>query len=95
MSKYSGMRLDAVSAGGGTQKLTVANNVAQGTSQACRGVLVVTSSSNATYVNIGATADADDFILPQNVVVPIPVSDCSDIYIYGTNSDTVRLLWRN
>lgn len=83
------------STSGGTQKLTISSNVAQGTSQACRSILVVHASDNAVYMNIGATADADDFIIPKNVIVPVPVDNCSDLYFYGTDADTIRLLWRN
>jgi len=90
-----GTSLIKQSTSGGTQKLTIASNVAQGSSQACRSVLVVHTSDNAVYVNIGATADADDFPIPKNVVVPIPVDNCSDLYFYGTDADTIRLLWRN
>lgn len=95
MSKYINARLDIVSAKGGAQKVTLANNVGQGSSQPCRSILVVHASDNAVYMNIGAAADADDFIIPKNVIVPVPVSDCSDLYFYGTNADTIRLLWRS
>jgi len=88
-------RLGVVSDSGGTQKLTIATTHAQGTAQPCRSILVVHTSDNAVYMNIGATADADDFIIPKNVIVPVPVDDCSDLYFYGTNGDTIRLLWRN
>lgn len=83
------------STAGGTQKLTISSNVAQGSSQACRSVLVVHSSDNAVYLQLGATADADDFIVPKNVPIPIPIDNCSKLYFYGTDADTIRLLWRN
>lgn len=87
--------LNANSSTGGTQKLAIDSNVAQGSDQACRSILVVHASDNAVYVNIGATADANDFIIPKNVVVPIPIDNCSKLYFYGTNADIIRLLWRD
>lgn len=67
----------------------------QGSSQACRSVLVIHTSDNAVYMNIGAAADADDWPVPKNVPIPTPVDNCSDLYFYGTDADTIRLLWRN
>lgn len=87
--------LSTKSTGGGTQKLTISSNVAQGNDQACRSVLLVHSSDNAVYLQLGATADADDFIVPKNVPIPVPVDNCLKIYVYGTDADTIRLLWRN
>lgn len=83
------------STGGGTQKLTIASNVAVGSAQACRGVLVVHSSDNAVYLQLGATADADDWEVPKNTPVPVPIDDCSKLNFYGTDADIIRLLWRN
>ena len=98
LSDKAGKTIDpliANSASGGTQKLTIASNVAQGSDQTCRSILVVHASDNAVYMNIGATADADDFIIPKNVVIPVPIDNCSKLYFYGTDADTIRLLWRD
>lgn len=82
---------------GGTQKLTIPADPFQvaGSDQACRSVLVVHSSDNAVYMNIGAVADADKFIIPKNAVIPIPIDNCSKLNFFGTAADTIRLLWRN
>jgi len=98
MGKYQNTQLDRVSAGGGTQKLTIASNVAVGTAQDCRSCLIhaPTSNSGAMYLTIAnETADTSDFLLPQGQIVPIPVDDVSDLHFYGTNSDVVYILWRN
>lgn len=98
LSDKAGKTIDpliARSENGGTQKLTIASNIAQGSDQACRSILVVHTSSNAVYMNIGATADANDFIIPANVIVPVPIDNCSKLYFYGTDADTIRLLWRD
>lgn len=87
--------LNARSENGGTQKLTISSNVAQGSDQVCRSILVVHTSANAVYMNIGATADADDFIIPANVIVPVPIDNCSELHFFGTDADTIRLLWRD
>jgi len=83
------------STAGGTQKLTISSNIAQGSAQVCRGVLVVHSSDNAVYLQLGATADADDWLIPKNFPVPVPIDNCSKLHFYGTDADTIRILWRN
>lgn len=82
---------------GGTQKLTIPADPFQiaGSAQACRSVLVVHSSDNAVYMNIGAVADTDDFLIPKNVVIPVPIDNCSKLHFFGTQADTIRLLWRD
>ena len=85
------------STAGGTQKITIPATPFQvaGSSQACRSVLVVHSSDNAVYMQLGAAADADDFLIPKNVPIPVPIDDCSKLNFFGTQADTIRLLWRN
>lgn len=82
---------------GHTQKLTIPADPFQvtGSDQACRSVLVVHTSDNAVYMNIGAVADADDFIIPKNVVIPVPIDNCNKLHFFGTQADIIRLLWRN
>jgi len=82
---------------GGTEKLTIPADPFQiaGSAQECRGVLVVHSSDNAVYMNIGAVADADDFLIPKDVVIPVPIDNCSKLNFFGTADDTIRLLWRS
>lgn len=89
--------LSTPSTGGGTQKLTIPADPFQvaGSAQACRSVLVVHTSDNAVYMNLGAVADADDFPIPKNVVIPVPIDNCSKLNFFGTAADTIRLLWRN
>lgn len=83
------------SSAGGTQKLTISSNIAQGSAQACRSVLIVHSSDNAIYLQLGATADVDDWLVPKNFPIPVPIDNCSKLHFYGTDADTIRLLWRN
>lgn len=85
------------STGGGTQKLTIPADPFQiaGSNQECRSILVVHSSDNAVYVNIGAVANADNFLIPKNIPIPIPVDNCSRLNFFGTAADVVRLLWRD
>lgn len=89
--------LSAPSTDGGTQKLTIPADPFQvaGSDQTCRSILVVHSSDNAVYMNLGAVADADDFLIPKNVVIPVPIDNCSKLNFFGTEADTIRLLWRN
>ena len=84
---------------GGTQKLTIASNVVVGTAQPCRSCLVTVPSGNTgrVYLTIAdEAADVSDFLLPEDIVIPMPVDDCSDLHFYGgTNGDVVYILWRN
>lgn len=85
------------STSGRTQKLAIPADSFQvaGSDQECRSVLVVHASDNAVYMNIGAVADADDFLIPKNMVIPVPVDNCSRLNFFGTADDIIRLLWRN
>lgn len=101
IDKWTGLlnslSLSRQSTSGGTQKLTIPADPFQvvGSDQACRSVLVVHTSDNAVYMNIGAVASADNFIIPKNVPTPVPVDNCSKLNFFGTQADIIRVLWRN
>ena len=78
---------------GGTQKLTISDTIAQGNDQPCCSVLI--SSNKDIYLQIGATADADDFLIPKKTVIPVPIDNCSKLHFFGSNGDVIRLLWRD
>lgn len=80
---------------GGAQKLTIASSIAQGSNQECRSILVVHGNDSAVYMNVGGTADANDFYIPKNVPIPAPFDNCNKLHFYGTNGAVIRLLWRN
>lgn len=86
-----------ISTGGGTQKLIIPADPFQvaGSAQACRSILVVHSSDNAVYMNIGAVATADSFLIPKDTPIPLPFDNCSRLNFFGTATDTIHLLWRN
>lgn len=85
------------STAGGVQKVTIPADPFQvaGSAQACRSVLVVHTSDNALYMNLGAVATVNSWPIPKNTVIPVPVDNCSLLNFFGTAADTVRLLWRN
>lgn len=87
------------STAGGTQKLTITNNVAVGADQACRSCLIHVPSTNGgnmylTYAN--EAADTEDFLVPEGQVIPCPVDNVSDLHFYSTtNGDLIYIIWRN
>lgn len=85
------------STAGGTEKLTIPGTPFQiaGTAQVCRCVSIVHSNTNPVYFQIGALADVNDFIIPKDVVIPVPIDNCSKLNFFGTENDTIQLLWRN
>jgi hypothetical protein len=87
------------STAGGTQKLTITDNVAVGADQACRSCLIHVPSDNGGIVYLtlaNEAADANDFRVPEGQVIPIPVDNCSDLHFYSTvNGDLIHILWRN
>lgn len=84
---------------GGTQKLVILDNVAVGTSQACRSCLIHLPQANSGKIYLtttGETADASDFLLPTGQVIPFPVNNISDLHFFGTvNGDVIHILWRD
>lgn len=84
---------------GGTQKLTITDNHVVGTSQACRSCLIhapTTNSGNIHLTIAGEIADANDFLIPDGQVIPIPIDNVSDLHFYGTvNGDKIYILWRD
>lgn len=76
------IELDRSSARGGTQKLTMANNVAQGSPQVCKSCLI-------------HCPDTNDFLIPKGVVILAPVDNVGGLHFYGTsNDDVVHIWWR-
>ena len=85
------------SSAGGTQKLTIPADPFQiaGSAQACRSVSVIQSNVNPVYMNIGAVATADKFLIPKDIMIPLSFNDCSLLNFFGTADDVVQLIWRN
>lgn len=83
------------STAGGTQKLTIATNVAQGSSQLCHGCCVSYSGTGPVAMQIGATADADDMPIPTTPF-PVGIDNLNKLHFYSaTNGDIVNIIWRN
>lgn len=84
---------------GGTQKLTIASNVVVGTNQACRSCLIHCPTGNTGAIHLtlaDEAADVNDFLIPEGIVIPIPISNLSVLHFYGaTNDDLIYVLWRN
>jgi hypothetical protein len=83
---------------GGILVLTIAGNVAIGTDQACRSVLLHTDAADVTMKIDGdeTAADANDFLLLAATLFPIPVSNLKFLRFYGaTNDAKVYILYRN
>jgi len=84
---------------GGTQKLTILNNVAVGGSQVCRSCVLHLPQTNSGRIHLttaNEAADVNDFLLPTGQVIPWPVDNISDLHFYGTvNGDVIYIAWRN
>lgn len=54
-------------------------------------------SSNDLHLAIknSGDADANDFLLPPNVVIPLPIRNTSQIRLFGTATDLVYIMWRD
>jgi len=87
------------SSAGGTQKLIIASNVAQGSAQACRSCLLHIPEDNAGdihFTTANETADADDWLCPKGMPIPFPMDNLSDLHFYGSNDgDLIYIHWRN
>lgn len=88
--------LIANSDGGGIEVLTIATNVANGASQACRSVILWTDGSDVTMKIGTGAADANDFLLLANVYLPVPVNNTNLLRFYGgTDGKKIYLQYRN
>lgn len=94
MAQNDGRNIQLSTSKAGVEVLTIAANVAQGADQACRRAFLFSPSANdAVYLNHGAAADADDYLLLEDVEIEIPCSNTNQIYLYGTNANKVYLRW--
>jgi hypothetical protein len=82
---------------GGVQVITLATKTAVApANQACRSFLIWTPSSQV-YLNIGATADAADVLIPADVILPMPFNNTSLARLFndaGGNA-TIYVVWRS
>lgn len=94
MSKYANKQLNRVSWSGGSQRVTLASNVGQGSAQPCKFCRVQPNSGNtaAVRVRIGtAITDATTGVeLPGSpVLTPYTIDDLNLLYFYSTDADAL------
>jgi len=106
MSKYEGTSLDMVPGTGGSVRMTIASNVAQGnggTSLPCKKVWLVADANNVR-VTIGTACTAItgipvpyfDTTLGSYHPLELEIDDVSSLYFYGgTDAKVVDCLYRN
>ena len=84
---------------GGTQKLMIVDNKIAGIAQACRSCLIHIPSTNSgkMYLTLAnEDANANDFLVPEGQVIPIPIDNVSNLHFYGdVNGDVIHVIWRN
>jgi hypothetical protein len=82
--------------GGGTQKLTIAANVAVGTDQACRSCLLMTAGTDVYVTLADEAADVNDFLLLSEAYLPMPIKNLNQLRFYGvTDGIIIHVLWRS
>lgn len=81
---------------GGSQELTIASNTAEGSNAACRSVIIWTDATDVR-LKIGLSdASVADFLLLQNMYIPVPVVNPIYLRFYGaTNGAKIHILYRN
>ena len=57
---------------------------------------VIWTPDATCYVNLYSDSDASKFLLPANVLFPVPVDDLNDISIYNSagTAITIYVMWR-
>lgn len=101
MSETSNLQLDRNSSYGGVNKVTIpAGTTIRGGSGTdgsgsipCRSCLVKMDSGGAVYMNIGAAATTDSWIVGTGAE-PIPIDDLNNLYFKGTENNVVRIIYR-
>lgn len=85
----------ASSDAGGIEVLTIATNVAVGTTQVCKSAIIWTDSADVTMKIGTSAADANDFLMLQNTYLPVPINDVALLRFYGATDDAkIYILWR-
>ena len=94
--RWQGREADVSSAVWGQEVVTIADNVGQGATKTCRRCLVWSPSGNTGNIHLqkGATADANDVALVDDVVYDLRITNTNQMYFYGgTNGDKVYIIW--
>ena len=81
---------------GGSQELIIADNTAEGSNAACRSAIIWTDAADVR-LKIGLNdASVADFLLLQNMYIPVPVVNPIYLRFYGaTNGAKIHILYRN
>ncbi len=63
----------------------------------CRECFISFQASNDVHLAIqnSGDADADDFLLPPDVIFPVPIRNTSQIRLFGTAGDLIYIMWRD
>lgn len=93
-NKFTNTRLNIVNEGGGSQRVTLSNGVAQGSSQICKYCRVQVADANTEVVRIRidtAVTDATTGVeIPSNpVLTPYSISDLNQLYFYSADTDAI------
>ena len=87
------------SANFGTQRITLdGSGLGSGADQLCRECWISFQTTDDVHIAIGKAGDADaiDFLLPPDVIIPLPIRNTSQIKLYGaTPGDLIYLMWRD
>ena len=87
------------SAGWGTEKITLDGSglgeVSVGS--ACRECYISHQVSNDVHLAIknSGNADANDFLLPPDIVNKFPIRNTSQIRLFGIANDLIYIMWRD
>lgn len=81
----------------GTEAITLGAGVAATAGdQPCRTALVIHTGTDLHVGNsANGDADATGFLIPPDVLVPIPVRNTNKLSFFSTASNTVHILWRD
>ena len=93
MSKYYNSNLDRTSNGGGSQRVTLAGGVAQGTTTECRFCRIQVDSANTAEVRVRidtACTGTTGVALPGNpTITPYSIGDLDQLYFYSTDATAI------
>lgn len=102
MGQYGNTNAGLVKTKGGAERLTVASTVAQGSNIPCSKVFIQATTGNAGVVrmNVSAAASAAlGIVIPTAVtanhddMMELDVQNVNMLYFFGTNTDTIDILW--
>ena len=81
----------------GSERLVIGGaGLAKGSNHRCKECWISFDSTNSTYLSVNdddSDATIENFKMPENIVIKIPIVNTSMLHFKGTAADSIYLIW--